>query len=389
MSVVLFFVSVALLVLILVDGFQAMVLPRRVSWAWRPTRLFYRGTWALWRGIAQRFAPGRRRQTFLSVFGPLSLLALFATWVSGLIVGFGLLHWSLNTPLASSDGTRLISSDGRVDLPSCLYFSGTTFFTLGYGDVTPRESLGRVLAVAESGIGFGFLALIIGYLPVLYQAFSRREVMISLLDARAGSPPSAGQLLLRLGQAKSVASVDALLAEWERWSAELLESHLSFPVLSYYRSQHDNQSWLGALSAILDTCSFLIAGIKGACPYQAQLTFAMARHATVDLALVFRTPPQAPDEDRLPRERLDRLRAQLRDEDLQLRDGEAADGKLDELRKLYEPFLAALARYFLFALPPVLPEKPPVDNWQTSAWTSRTPGIGPLAGINPDDEHFD
>jgi len=373
--------SLALILLILVDGFQAMVLPRRVSWAWRPTRLFYRGTWALWRGIAQRFAPGRRRQTFLSVYGPLSLLALFATWVSGLIVGFGLLHWSLGTPLAASDG--------RVDLPAYLYLSGTTFFTLGYGDVTPLEPTGRVLAVAQSGIGFGFLALIIGYLPVLYQAFSRREVMISLLDARAGSPPSAGQLLLRLGQAKSVASVDALLAEWERWAAELLESHLSFPVLSYYRSQHDNQSWLAALSAILDTCSFLLAGLKGACPYQAQLTFAMARHVAVDLALVFRTPPQGPDEDRLPRERLARLRAQLSEEGVQLRDGEAADTKLDELRGLYEPFLAALARYFLFALPLVVPEKPPVDNWQTSAWTGRTPGIGRLPGIDPADEHFD
>src|SRR3954452_638566 len=149
----LFFASLALLLLILVDGFQAMVLPRRVSWAWGPSRLFYRGTWALWRGIAQRFAPGRRRQTFLSVYGPLSLLTLFATWVSGLIVGFGLLHGALGTPLTSSEG--------RVDLPAYLYLSGTTFFTLGYGDVTPREPLGRMLAVAESGIGFGFLALII------------------------------------------------------------------------------------------------------------------------------------------------------------------------------------------------------------------------------------
>ena len=381
MRFVLCLVSLALILLILVDCFQAMVLPRRVSWTWRPTRLFYRGTWAVWRWIAQRFAPGRRRQTFLSVYGPLSLLALFATWVVGLILGFGLLHWSLGTPLAASGG--------QGDLATYLYLSGTTLFTLGYGDVTPLDPAGRVLAVAQSGIGFGFLALVIGYLPVLYQAFSRREVMISLLDARAGSPPSAGQLLLRVSQAKSMASLDALLAEWERWAAELLESHLSFPVLSFYRSQHDNQSWLAALSAILDTCAILLSGIKEACPYQAQLTFAMARHTAVDLALVFRTPPQNPDEDRLPRERLTRLRAELSEEGLQLRDGEAADRQLDELRGMYEPFLAGLARYFLFALPVVVTEKPPVDNWQTSAWTSRTPGIGRLPGINPDDEHFD
>src|SRR5439155_8729231 len=138
-------------------------------------------------------------------------------------------------------------------------------------------------------------AIVIGYLPVLFQAFSRREVMIALLDARAGSPPSAAQFLLRLGASRNIGAVDPFLAEWERWAAELLESNLSFPLLSYYRSQHDNQSWLAALTAILDSCAILIVGIKGHNPYQAQLTFAMARHAAVDLALVLRTPPSNPE----------------------------------------------------------------------------------------------
>src|SRR6266542_6328812 len=346
MRIALSLASLALILLILGDAFQVMVLPRRVSGAWRPARLFYRGTWRLWRGIAQQFAPGRRRQTFLSVYGPLSLLALFATWVTGLIVGFGLLHWSLDTPLKGAEES--------ADLPTCLYLSGTTFFTLGYGDVTPRAPMGRVLAVAEAGMGFGFLALIIGYLPVLYQAFSRREVMISLLDARAGSPPSAGQLLLRLGQAKSVASVDALLAEWERWAAELLESHLSFPVLSYYRSQHDNQSWLAALTTILDTCAVLIAEVERD-SYQAQLTFAMARHAAVDVALVLKTPPMSPAHERLTEDQRTRLHEMLRQAGLQLRSGAASDAKLAELRHMYEPYVAALAERFLLALPPIIP----------------------------------
>src|SRR5438128_3297382 len=189
------------------------------------------------------------------------------------------------------------------------------------------------------------MAVIIGYLPVLYQAFSRREVVIALLDARAGSPPSAGQLLLRLGRAGAGAEAAApLLAEWERWSAELLESHLSFPVLSYYRSQHDNQSWLSAITTILDTCALLIVGVKDATPYQAQLTFAMARHAIVDLALVFRTPPLVPDPDRLPNDRLLQLRALLREAGLSLREGPAVDAKLAELRAMYEPFVNALAK---------------------------------------------
>jgi hypothetical protein len=326
-------------------------------------------------------APGKWREYFLSVFGPLSLLGLFATWVLSLILGFALVQWSL--------GTTLQTPEAVANLGTYLYLSGVTFFTLGYGEVTPLTGAGRLLSVAEAGLGFGFLAVIIGYLPVLYQAFSRREVTISLLDARAGSPPTAAQALLRLAHARNLAAADPFLAEWERWAAELLESHLSFPVLSYYRSQHDNQSWLAAITSILDTCALLIVGVKDAAPYQAQLTFAMARHAIVDLALVFKTPPLAPDPDRLPEGRLVQLRTTLRDAGLALREGSAVDAKLAELRAMYEPFVNALAKFFLFTLPPVLPEKVAVDNWQTSAWMRRVPGLSKLPPPGAGDEHFD
>jgi hypothetical protein len=144
-----------------------------------------------------------------------------------------------------------------------LYFSGSTFFTLGYGDMVATSTVGRLMSVAEAGMGFMFLAVIISYLPVLYQAFSRRELAIALLDARAGSPPSAGELLRRLAEGRNSAGPGPFLVEWERWAADLLESYPSFPVLSYYRSQHENQSWVGALTAILDTSSLLIAGVEG------------------------------------------------------------------------------------------------------------------------------
>src|SRR5262249_42754273 len=161
----------------------------------------------------------------------------------GLIAGFAFLHWSLGTYLQRP-------GDAPSGLPDLLYFSGTTFFTIGYGDMVPQHGLGRFLAVFEGGVGFGFLAVVIGYLPGLYQAVSRREGTISLLDARAGSPPSAGQLLLRVAPHYNESAAYDTLVEWERWSAELLESNLSFPVLSFYRSQHDNQSWVGALTTI-------------------------------------------------------------------------------------------------------------------------------------------
>jgi hypothetical protein len=381
MGIVWTLASLALILLILWEGFEAMVLPRRVTRSYRFTRLFYRATWKLWRAVALRLAPGRRRQAFLSLFGPLSLLALFVTWVVGLIVGFGLLHAAL--------GTRINPADAEPDLATYIYLSGATFFTLGYSDLTPVGPSGRVLSVVEAGTGFGFMAAIIGYLPVLFQAFSRREVTISLLDARAGSPPSAAQILFRLRHAGDPgAAADPFLAEWERWAAEVLESHLSFPVLSYYRSQHDNQSWLAALTAVLDTCALLIAGAEKACSYQAQLTFAMARHVVVDLALVFRTPPRAPEPDRLPEEEAARLWGLLREAGVPVRDGAGAGRRLAGLREMYEPFVNALADFFLLALPPVVPDKPPVDNWQTSAWTRRTPGIGRLPAAGGDD-HFD
>ena len=146
------------------------------------------------------------------------------------------------------------SPDGHVNFFVDLYMSGTTLFTLGIGDVTPQSPVGRIITVTESGIGLGFLALMISYLPVLSQAFSPREVSISLLDARAGSPP------VRLGAA---AAARERLARRSRRSsatgsassAQLLESHVSFPVLAYYRSQHDNQSWVAAMTAVLDTCA--------------------------------------------------------------------------------------------------------------------------------------
>jgi hypothetical protein len=372
--------SLALIFFVLVEAFEGVVLPRRVMRPYRFTRFYYRHAWGLWRVLAFCLKPGKRRETFLSWFGPLSLLGLFFNWFVGLIVGFGFLAWSLSLPISTAGG--------QADLEIYLYASGVNFFTLGLGDVAPQDSVGRFVTVAEAGLGFGLLAMVISYLPVLYQAFSRREVAISMLDARAGSPPTAGQLLLRAAEADKCAGAPLFLAEWERWSAEVLESHLSYPVLAYYRSQHDNQSWIAALTAVLDTCALLLAAVKDCRPYQAQLTFAMARHAVVDLAMVFQVPPVAPEAERLTEEKRKALWEQLRQAGMELRDSPASAAKLTELRAMYEPFVNALAKQFLVHLPPIVGEST-VDNWQTSAWTRRTPGIGKLPTIDGRDEHFD
>jgi hypothetical protein len=372
-------VSILVILGILLDAFETVVLPRRVTRRFRFARAFYRATWLPSAALARRISSSRRRETFLGFFGPLSLILLLIVWAVGLIFGFAALHWSLGSPLNLAEG--------RASFATYAYFSGTTFFTLGYGDVTPSASLGRALAVTEGGVGFGFLALIIGYLPVIYQAFSRREASISLLDARAGSPPSAAELLRRHGQ--NIQELDQLLRDWERWAADLLESHLSYPVLCYYRSQHNNQSWLAALTAVLDASSLVMVGMEGAPKRQAQLTFAMARHAVVDLAQIFNTPPREPSRDRLPPDEVNRLRAVLAAAGVTLTDGASADQRLSELRRMYEPFVSALADFLFIPLPSWVPAEEFFDNWQTSRW-GRISGLAQssCSPTREEQEHF-
>jgi len=376
-----FLLAIILIVGVLLDCFEAVVLPRRVTRPYRYSRLYYRNTWLLWRLLAKLFRTGRLRETWLSVFGPLSLLGLFFTWGIGLVFGFGLLSWTADLPLNGVNSP--------VSLSTYIYVSGTTFFTLGFGDITPISPFGRALAVVEAGLGFSFLAVVIGYLPVFYQSFSHREQLISLLDARAGSPPSAGEAIRRAVLAHDIAALTKLLAEGERWAAQVLESHLSYPPLTYFRSQHDNQSWLAAMTMMLDTSTLLIAGTKTTDLYQAQMTFAMARHVVVDLAMVLRTPPKKPTTSRMNAVTLCQVVKQLASAGIEVREEVAFEAKVAELHAMYEPFVTMLAEHLLLTLPPVVPETAHVDNWQTSAWMRRTPGIGQLPQMAIGDEHFD
>lgn len=376
-------VGVAVIAVIVWDGFETIVLPRRVTRRLRLTSAFYRSTWRPIAGVASRFPPGRKRDRYLSYYGPLSLILLIIVWAVGLVTGFALLQWAVHSPLQTPEHMEHFGA--------YLYMSGVTFFTLGFGDVFPLAGLGRVLAVVEAGTGFGFLAVVIGYLPVLYQSFSRREVIISMLDARAGTPPTAVELLRRYSEAGRLDSLNELLMEWERWGADLLESHLSYPVLCYYRSQHDNQSWLASLTCVLDTCALVLVGIDGAHAWQARLTFAMARHAVVDISQIFNTRPVAFERERMPDEDLADLRAFLSRAGLRLRAGADADDHLRSLRRLYEPYVNGLSCHLLIPLPPWLPARERADNWQTSAFDRvAVPFASSSSSSTADDghEHF-
>jgi len=354
-------IGFVIIAIVLWDGFETIVSPRRVTRKMRLTRLFYRYTWRIWSATVYAISSNKRNETYLSFYGPLSLLFLLSIWAAGLVLGFGLLHWAFGSSFSTAGLPAVLGED--------MYLSGTNFFTLGLGDVVPRSIVGRLLTVVEAGLGFGFLALVIGYLPALNQSFSNREVIISMLDARAGSPPTATEVLRRHGYDNGPEDLRQLLSVWERWSAELLESHLSYPVLAYFRSQHDNQSWLSTLATILDTSCLVMAGLRGVCSHQAELTFAMARHAIVDLSIIFSTPPSGPDrEDRLPAAELKHLRAILAETRLSFAEGTPVDHKLTELRHMYEPYLYSLADHLCLSIPPWIPGVTFRDNWETSAW---------------------
>jgi hypothetical protein len=349
--------GIVVIVTVLWEGFETMILPRRVTRRSRFTSYFYWPLWRAWKAIGSALARRNLQDLWLSFFGPLSILLMLSVWAVGLIVGFGLLHWAVGSAVGRDGGGAGLYTD--------LYLSGNAFFTLGLGDVVPATHLGRFLTVLESGLGFGFLALLISYLPSLNQSFARREVSISLLDARAGSPPCASEMLRRHTHEEGRQALRELLQEWERWSAEILESHQSYPVLAYFRSQHDNQSWLGALTAILDTCALVSAGLPGPCRRQAELTFAIARHAVVDLCLVFRRRP-IDGADRLPPASREELRAVLAAAGVKLEEGEEVDRALAEMRAMYEPYVKALAAHFRIDLPPwVITVRHP-DNWQVT-----------------------
>jgi len=375
--------GIAIILSVLLDAFETVVLPRRVQRHFRISSWFYTRTWIPWRKISSRIKSPSQRENFLGYFGPLSLLFLLALWAVGLIFGFALLQFGA--------GGHLQLSGEPITFGRLIYHSGETFFTLGYGDIVPNSGIARALAVLEAGMGFGFLGTVIGYLPTIYSSFSRREIEISLLDARAGSPPTAAELLARFAADPRQVVIDQIFRDWERWAAEVLESHLSYPALSFFRSQHNNQSWLGALTTMLDATALVIVGVDGVRADQAKVTFAIARHAVVDLAQVVyaRYDPLVPD--RLPASELARLRQSLAERGVKLEEGNEAEQKLAQLRALYEPYALGVGRNLLINLPPWIHPEKKKDNWQAGPWDRaiQARSLGSLTGPrHRTDEHF-
>jgi hypothetical protein len=348
-----------LVALMMVEIFVTFLLPRRIKRDPRIVRSVFAYGWRPWRGVARRL-PDRAADTMLGIYGPLGLLLNLVVWVLGLMIGYACLQWALHSDLHS---LRPVSFGGD------LFFSAASLVSSGTGSLSAHNTGARIVQVIDAASGLAVLTIVIGYLPALFQAFSQREATVSQLDARAGSPPTAGRLVTRSAQRGGWQALSNYLREWETWAAELMETHLAYPVLAFFRSQHVNQSWLAALCTVLDSCALAVAAAPVGTVEPARFTFAIARHAVVDMSYTFRVKPASPPTDRLPAEDFEQLLAGLRETGVEL-GAEPAEihERLMRMRALYEPYVHALAVTLELPLPRWMAPESPTDNWRTTEW---------------------
>jgi hypothetical protein len=333
---------------VLWDGFATIVLPRTIA---PMRRLSGRFTWLSWRLYA---AMGRRipqpdlRLSFLAIFGPLSVFLMLILWAVLMIVAFALIYHAL--------GPRFqVTAGSSAGFGTLFYMSASTFLTLGLGDVTSADPVGRLFVILEAGTGYIFLALIITYMPLLDQSYGLREVGNLLIHSRAGRPPGAIKLLSRYVDCDRSEVLRGNLREGERWMAEILQSHLSHPVLAFYRAQHSGESWLTALATLLDSCALLITGSDGLPAAQARLTYRMGLNLLRDVtrALGITVDPRC--RGRLTEADLPALVAASKAARLPLTLEPGATLELVRLARRYDVYLVNLAAWFMAPLPSWIP----------------------------------
>jgi len=355
MRVVVGILSVALIVVMLAEFFITFLLPRRVKRDPRVARQFFVVVWRPWRAVASRLSRVGA-DTMLGFFGPLGLLFVLGFLSAGVILGFAGLHWADSSHLGGPE---------PASFGNDLYFSAGSFFTVSTAVAPTEGGIAKLLQILEGASGFAVLFISIGYLPALFQAFSRRETAITQLDPRAGSPPTAGALLERSGE-RGWNELDGYLREWENWAAEVMETQLSYPIIGWFRSQHVNQNWLAALTSVVDACAFAIAYAPGR-SVGAEMTFAIGRHALADLAFTYRAPIRADLPDRLPGDQLEELIERVKRSGLEVSGDHGAKERLDKLRTSYDKFAIGIAERLALALPGWLPGEDAVEYWRLAS----------------------
>ena len=325
--------GVFLILSMLAEFFVTFLLPRRVRRDPRIARSLNRFLWIPWRAVARRLPPASA-DTILGFFGPLALISQLVTWTLGLLFGYALLEWAV---AGGAFSERILFSSGL--------FLSAGAVEGGYGV--------RVLELLEAATGVGVLFIVIGYLPAVYSSFSRRETAVSQLATRAGSPPAASVILHRAFDKQHWRELERELRDWEEWTAELMETHLTYPLLCFYRSQHVNQNWLAALTAMVDVAAFVKATAPEGKVVPAEITYAIGRHALADITLQFRLETRPADRlNDADFDALYQIVESATDDALEI---DEAREKLAELRSAYEPNAEALARFLALDLPQWVP----------------------------------
>jgi len=262
------------------DVFQSVVVPRATGRRYRISSYVWRWMWELWPWIAWRlFATNdERREDFLATFAPFMLVALLGMWIGLLIVGYGFVLWGIRSEITPHD----------VSLGTALYFAGTSLLTIGFGDVVGRGALARLVSVLAALSGLAFLSIATAYLFALFGSFQQRETFVVTIAARAGAPPSGVNLLAIAGYSRTKDDLSALMIDAQRWAAAVMESHLAYPALAFFRSSHDEQSWVGTLGTLLDAATMMMTTVDGVRDGQARIFYNVGRHAARDLSRYFR-----------------------------------------------------------------------------------------------------
>jgi hypothetical protein len=289
----------------------------------------------LFDGAAKLANSYERRDKIMAHYAPVALVALPVVWEALVGLGYTSMFWAL----------------GEGTWERCYELSSSSLLTLG-STSTQRVPI-AALSYSEATLGLLLLTLLLSYLPTIYQAFSRREATVALLELRAGTPPTSACLLGWLNHDGSVQNDDQQWADWERWFVEIEESHTSLPILSFFRSPQPGRSWVTSAGLILDTAALLFAAVDGPQPRQAQLTF---KAGCLALNRVYRffndkaqTDPsilQPGQEGKAPdRTDFDLACATLAERGLTVcQDQDAAWLQYHELRSRYATALAFLAR---------------------------------------------
>jgi hypothetical protein len=326
---------------ILMDVFLAVVVPRRAPRVGRFTRIsgyLLPGMWRIWRAVGLRMSSAERREAFLGTFGSLVAIAMLVAWVAGLILGYGLIFDALGAQIRPTP----------ANLGESVYFAGVSMLTLGFGEIVAIGGAARLTALVAAASGLGLFALVITFLFTLYGSFQRREVAVVVLEAGAGAPPSGVNLLETYALLGILDDLPRVFADWQGWAAEVLDSHLAYPILAYFRSSHDNDSWISSLGAVMDAATLVMTTLEGG-PYGwAKLSRAVGGHCLEDLAIYFRL--QVEPEVGLERSEFDEARMRLEQAGFTLRDAEESWANFARLRSEYAGRVNALALYW--ATPP-------------------------------------